>query len=107
MEKGQIYYTIKVKAEYGGMFHYWHLVKAEANDDGTYNILKIWMLGQDVKVCSRTLGMDAQTIISEANLTDRLGSEEDKIKLANFIMNRLKLDEQKLEELQGWELSCE
>lgn len=105
MKKEKIVFTIKTSFEYG-MFCYWHLVKAAKNEDGSYRCLNMWCLGQDVKVCSRILGMEPRDVMSSAKIS-KLTTEKDKIKLAKFIMNHLEIDAKKLEGVKSWELACE
>ena len=66
---------------------------------------KKFFLGQDAKFCSRVLGMTTSDVVDAVGSSE-LFKDEVKIKLANFIVKRLKLTEEAFN-LQSWELSCQ
>lgn len=79
-----------------GFGHYWTLV---VNNKRFY-------LGQDVKFCSRVLGMSPAYIVEQIGSRDITNPKVNK-RLANFIMDELELTNIKLKQLQPWELSAE
>jgi len=85
---------------YGGfMVHNWQLVLTKGKQE------KKFFLGQDSKFCSRVLGMTTSDVVDAVGSSE-LFKDEVKIKLANFIVKRLKLTEEAFN-LQSWELSCQ
>ena len=93
--------NIEILAEnYGGfMVHNWQLVLTKGKQE------KKFFLGQDVKFCSRVLGMSTSEVVDAIGSSD-LYKDEVKIKLAKFIVKRLELTEEAFN-LQSWELSCQ
>lgn len=92
--------TIRIETVYG-FCHNWilHIV---FSDDMWRN----YFLGQDVKFCSRVLGVEPKYIAQQIGSND-LRQEETKEKLANFIIKSLELDEEKLRNIEPWELCCQ
>jgi len=85
---------------YGGfMVHNWQLVLTKGKKE------KKFFLGQDEKFCSRVLGMTTSDVVDAVGSSE-LFRDEVKIKLAEFIVRRLKLTEEAFN-LQSWELSCQ
>lgn len=84
--------------------------------NGSYGFGKTWTLvinesksfylGQDVKFCSRVLGLSPSYIVESIGSGDIEDVSVNK-KLANFIINQLGLTENNLKQLQSWELSAE
>jgi len=84
--------------------------------NGSYGFGKTWTLvvnetysfylGQDVKFCSRVLGVSPSYIVQQIGSNDITKPSVNK-RLANFIINQLELTETKLKTLQVWELSAE
>jgi hypothetical protein len=84
--------------------------------NGAYGFGKEWTLvvnemhhfylGQDVKFCSRVLGLSPSYIVQQIGSNDVENPTVNK-RLANFIINQLELTENKLKSLQAWELSAE
>jgi hypothetical protein len=84
--------------------------------NGSYGFGKTWTLvvnethhfylGQDVKFCSRVLGVSPSYIVQQIGSNDVEKPSVNK-RLANFIINQLELTETKLKTLQAWELSAE
>jgi hypothetical protein len=84
--------------------------------NGSYGFGKTWTLvvnekysfylGQDVKFCSRVLGVSPSYIVKQIGSNDITKPSVNK-RLANFIINQLELTETKLKTLQAWELSAE
>lgn len=79
-----------------GFGHYWTLV---VNNKRFY-------LGQDVKFCSRVLGMSPSYIVEQIGSGEITKPSVNK-RLANFILNELELTNNELKQLQPWELSAE
>ena len=67
---------------------------------------KSFFLGQDVKFCSRVLGMTGREVMEEIGVKS-MTTQKDYTKLANFIVRSLELTPKILKELQPWELACE
>lgn len=84
--------------------------------NGSYGFGKTWTLvvneveyfylGQDVKFCSRVLGVSPSYIVESIGSNDISKPSVNK-KLANFIINQLGLTKNNLKQLQSWELSAE
>jgi len=70
------------------------------------NEMHHFYLGQDVKFCSRVLGLSPSYIVEQIGSND---VTEPKVnsRLAKFIIKSLGLTSKKLKELQPWELSAE
>lgn len=87
-----------------------------AISNGSYGFGKTWTLvvnetkhfylGQDVKFCSRVLGVSGSYIVDQIGSNDIQDPKVNK-KLAKFIINHLGLTASKLNKLQSWELSAE
>jgi len=80
-----------------GFGHTWTLVINES---------KSFYLGQDVKFCSRVLGLSGSYIVDQIGSNDIQDPKVNK-RLAKFIINHLGLTANKLNKLQSWELSAE
>jgi hypothetical protein len=68
--------------------------------------LKTFVLGQDVKFCSRVLMLSPGYIISEIGTND-FSKRKTTRKLAKLILKELNLNAWKLRKLQTWELCAE
>ena len=87
---------ILINQQYG-FAHYWTLVYRN----------KSYYLGQDVKVCSRLLGMTPGYVAREIGDND-LTNEKTNKKLARFIVSTLKKEYSiNFKNLQPWSLSVE
>jgi hypothetical protein len=87
---------ILINQQYG-FAHYWTLVHRN----------KSYYLGQDVKVCSRLLGMTPGYVAKEIGDND-LTNEKTNKKLAQFIVKTLKEEHSiDFKNLQPWSLSVE
>ena len=84
----------------GDFGHDWNLI-VETNDG-----VKNFYLGQDVKFCSRVLGLTPREIVHEIGTGDFTKDENLKL-LGNFITEQLGLVEESVNELQSWELCCQ
>lgn len=67
---------------------------------------KSFFLGQDVKFCRRVLGMEPSHVVNQIG-TDDLRTEEGKTALAQFIIDELELDEDKVNNLEPWALCAQ
>lgn len=84
-----------------GFGHTWSLVLTKRN--GTS---KSFYLGQDVKFCSRVLGMSPRYIVEQigsGNITERNVNN----RLANFIIKSLGFNKTELFKLEPWAISAE
>lgn len=93
--------TIQIEKGSYGFGHNWSLVLTKSN--GTS---KSFYLGQDVKFCSRVLGMEPRYIV------EQIGSgniEEPSIntRLANFIIDSLGLSKTELFKQEPWAICAE
>ena len=70
------------------------------------DVTKRFYLGQDVKFCSRVLGMTTREVVDRIGDND-LRKVETQKKLGNFILNVLNLEEESLLNLESWELCCQ
>ena len=66
---------------------------------------KDFYLGQDVKFCSRVLGMSPYYIIEQIGSND-ISDPDTLDRLGNFILDALELDESVFE-AESWELCCQ
>ena len=86
---------------YGFPVHNWNLVVE------THHGVKNFFLGQDVKFCSRVLGMSPSYIVQQIGSSD-FRNEETLEKLGNFICETLGLiEDEQVSELESWELCCQ
>jgi predicted thioesterase len=67
---------------------------------------KSFYLGQDVKFCSRVLGLQPKQVVNQIGTND-LQSEIGTTKLAKFIVKQLGLTKTKVKNLQPWELCAQ
>jgi len=67
---------------------------------------KSFFLGQDVKFCRRVLGMEPIEVVRVIGSND-LCQPETLRSLGEFIVEHLDLDEEKIENLEQWELCCQ
>lgn len=67
---------------------------------------KSFFLGQDVKFCRRVLGMEPSYVVTKIG-TDDLRTEEGKTALAQFIVDEIELDEDKVDNLEPWALCAQ
>jgi hypothetical protein len=72
----------------------------------TDNGVKNFYLGQDVKFCSRVLGLTPRDIVNEIGTGDFRNEENLKL-LGNFISEQLGLVDESVEQLESWELCCQ
>ena len=70
------------------------------------NVTKRFYLGQDVKFCSRVLGMTTREVVDRIGDND-LRKVETQKKLGNFILNVLNLSEENVLNFESWELCCQ
>ena len=68
---------------------------------------KSFYLGQDVKFCSRVLGMTPKEVIENIGTRDISEGEPGNKKLAELICECLELNETNVMELEPWSLSAE
>lgn len=87
--------TISISSSYG-FDHNWTLLAFG----------RAFYLGQDVKFCSRVLGMEPSYVVKQIGDND-LRKEETLQKLAEFICDELNLNEDSVKEIQDWELCCQ
>ena len=67
---------------------------------------KTFMLGQDVKFCSRVLGCSYDDLLNHLNIK-KIETDREKKKVGNFIFRELELNSKIIKELNPWSLSCE
>ena len=84
----------------GDFGHDWNLIVE--TDNGVRN----FYLGQDVKFCSRVLGLTPRDIVNEIGTGD-FRNEENLKRLGNFISEQLGLVDESVEQLESWELCCQ
>ena len=84
-----------------GFGHDWYL------NVETDSCTKEFRLGQDVKVCSRLLGMTPKEVTTEIGSND-LRKKITRKKLGEYIMNKIGICyEEEINTLQPWELSVD
>ena len=91
---------IRISSSYG-FDHNWTLKVS------TPKKTKEFYLGQDVKFCSRVLGMDTGDVIRAIGTRNINEGSRGNKKLAKFICEQLKLDGKKIDKIQPWELCCQ
>jgi hypothetical protein len=93
--------TIKIERGSYGFGHTWSLVLTKRN--GTS---KSFYLGQDVKFCSRVLGMEPRYIVEQIG-SGNITEPSVNTKLANFIIDSLDVTKKELFNLDAWAISAE
>jgi hypothetical protein len=92
--------TIEITSNYG-FDHNWSLTLTKS--DGTY---RAFYLGQDVKFCSRVLGMKPSYLAAQIGSND-ITKETTRTKLANFILGYLGITKNELFKKEAWSLCAE
>ena len=90
--------TIKITRGSYGFGHEWTLVV-----EG----VKSFYLGQDVKFCSRVLGMSPRDVVEAIGTGEISEGMASNTKLAKFIIKELGLTKKKMLALQTWELCAQ
>jgi hypothetical protein len=67
---------------------------------------KNFYLGQDVKFCSRVLGMDPADVVNAIG-TNRLDTDSGTKRLAKFIVVQLGLNGRNIKTMEAWDLCCQ
>jgi hypothetical protein len=91
---------IKVTSAYG-FDKNWTLVVSTAKKT------KSFYLGQDVKFCSRVLGMEPSYIIEQIGTREVDEGTIGNKKLAKFICEQLKLNGRNISKIEPWELCAQ
>ena len=79
----------------------WQLRIKTKKDERTF------FLGQDVKVCSRILGMSPRQVINEIG-SDNIGNgTKGADRLGKFIADRIGVNGRNMKKLEAWALACE
>lgn len=90
---------IEITSHYG-FDHNWTLICE------TSKVTRSFYLGQDVKFCSRVLGLTPRDIV-EAIGTREIDTKQGNLKLAKFICKQIGLDGRSMHKLQNWVLCSE
>jgi hypothetical protein len=93
--------TIQIERGSYGFGHTWSLVLTKRN--GTS---KSFYLGQDVKFCSRVLGMEPRYIVEQIG-SGNITEPNINTRLANFIIDSLDTTKKELFNLEAWSLCAE
>lgn len=72
----------------------------------TKTMRKSFYLGQDVKFCTRVLGMSPREVVDAIGSGD-MSNQSVRNKLAKFIVKQLGLTAKEVKHLQPWSLSAE
>lgn len=91
---------IKITSNYG-FDHNWTLVVS------TPKKTKSFYLGQDVKFCSRVLGMETSDVIREIGTREIDKGTPGNKKLAKFICEKLDLNGRNIDKIEPWGLCAE
>ena len=91
---------IKISSNYG-FDHNWTLVVSTAKNT------KSFYLGQDVKFCSRVLGMEPSYIVREIGTREIDYGTIGNKKLAEFICKHLNLNGRNINKIEPWGLCAE
>lgn len=92
---------VKRREDFG---HDWILVLETKKDKIMRR--KSFYLGQDVKFCSRVLGMSPRDVVNEIGSGDFTKDSNLKL-LGKFISKRLELSSKSINELDVWDLCCQ
>ena len=93
--------TIRITAGGYGFSRHWSL-EVEAK-----GFARSFYLGQDVKFCSRVLGMSPLEVVQAIGTGEISEGQTGNSKLAKFIIKELGLTLKKMNELDAWSLSAE
>ena len=93
--------TIQIERGSYGFGHTWSLVLTKSN--GTS---KSFYLGQDVKFCSRVLGMEPRYIVEQIG-SGNITEPNINTRLANFIIDSLGLTKTQLFKQETWSICAE
>ena len=91
---------IKISSNYG-FDHNWTLVLS------TKTQTKSFYLGQDVKFCSRVLGMDTSYVVQQVGTRDINEGTKGNKKLAKFICQSLNINGRNFSKIEAWGLCCQ
>ena len=91
---------IKITSNYG-FDHNWTLVVT------TPKKTKSFLLGQDVKFCSRVLGMEPSYIIEQIGTAEIDYGTIGNRKLAKFICKHLNINGRNINKIEPWELCAQ
>lgn len=91
---------IKISSNYG-FDHNWTLVLS------TPKLTKSFYLGQDVKFCSRVLGMEPSYIVRQIGTGEISEGTVGNRKLAKFICKELNLNGRNIDKIEPWGLCAE
>jgi hypothetical protein len=80
-----------------GFGHNWALVVGD----------KRFYLGQDVKFCTRVLGMQPSDVVARIGTREIGEGEVGNKRLAKFILSELKITKKQLKNLEPWELCAQ
>ena len=91
---------IQISSSYG-FDHNWTLVVSTAKKT------KSFFLGQDVKFCSRVLGMEPSYIIQQIGTREIDNGTPGNKKLAKFILKELGLNGRNIDKIEPWGLCAQ
>ena len=91
---------IQISSSYG-FDHNWTLVVSTAKKT------KSFYLGQDVKFCSRVLGMETSYVIQQIGTREVDNGTPGNKKLAKFICKELGLNGRNIDKIEPWGLCCQ
>lgn len=78
-----------------GFDHNWSLLVT------TKKVTKTFFLGQDVKFCTRVLGMEPSYVIADSGVRD-LTNEKNRNKLAKYIATKLGITSKNMLKIESW-----
>ena len=91
---------IQISSSYG-FDHNWTLVVSTAKKT------KSFYLGQDVKFCSRVLGMETSYVIQQIGTREVDNGTPGNKKLAKFICKELNLNGRNIDKIEPWALCAQ
>ena len=91
---------IKISSSYG-FDHNWTLVVS------TKTKTKSFLLGQDVKFCSRVLGMEPSYVVQQIGTREIDNGTPGNKKLAKFILKELGLNGRNIDKIEPWGLCAQ
>lgn len=91
---------IKISSNYG-FDHNWTLIVSTAKKT------KSFYLGQDIKFCSKVLGMEPSYIVQQIGTGEIDNGTPGNKKLAKFICKELNLNTKSIEKIESWGLCAE
>ena len=92
--------SLQITNQYGFCHNWTLLVKFRGKK------LRRFFLGQDVKFCTRVLAMRPGDVVQQSGVRD-LRTEENQQKLAKWIVEKLGMNKDNIDQFEDWSLSSQ